>query len=1223
MAALQHSRNCGDSVDICGDLEYTVWQGGSTVSRLALLVFGPPQIERDGVSIKMDRRKAVALLAYLAVTGERQRRDSLVNLLWPESDGPRGRAALRRTLYALRQELDGAWLDVDREEIGLNPDAEIWVDAVEFQGHLAACQGHGHPVSQVCPACVEPLSQAVALVRGEFLSGFSLKDSFNFDDWQRLQTEALGRGLDDALRRLVQWHSSQREFEAATAYARRRLALDPLDEGAHRQVMRLCAWSGRRSAALRQYEECMAVLDDQLGVPPQDETDELYQAIQAGRIAPPPDERTDQEIDGRADGTTDSTARPPDFLTRERPVERPLFVARERELGQLQGHLKAVLSGQGKVVFVTGDAGSGKTALIQAFAEGAQAAHPGLVMAGGHGNAHTGVGDPYLPFREILGLLTGDVEAQWAAGAMTQEQARRLWDTLPHAARALVEEGPDLVDTFVPGRAILNRVMACAPEDADWLARLAELVERLPATGPGVAGPQRHLFEQYTRVLQTVAQRGPVLLVVDDLQWADLGSINLLFHLGRQLGGSRILVVGAYRPEEVALGRDGGRHPLEPVVNEFQRDFGDIAVDVDRAGRRAFLEALLDSEANRLGPAFREMLYRQTGGHPLFTIELLRGMQDRGDLVRDAEGVWVEGAALDWQTLPARVEAVVAERIGRLPRVLRSALRVASVEGETFTAEVVARVGGTEQRKLQGWLSGELDRRHRLVQAQSIQRIEGQLLSRYRFRHILFQRYLYGSLDEVERVYLHEEVGRALEGLYGSSEEAGANALELARHFEEARIVDKGIQYLQRAGERAVQLSAYQEAIVHLTRGLDLLLSLPEPASGGGRLERARKELSLQIALGMAWKGMIPDPEGEKPLTRARVLCQQLGETTQLCRVLGELSIFPYVRAEYEAARGLGEEALDLAQQARDPLLMAIAHWHLGYVLFGLGHYAESRAHLEHVISFYKPQSHHHAFVVVRGTDAGVSALAYDACCLWCLGYPDQAAKQSQQAVAVAKELGHAFSLADVLCFAGCVFNSMRRDAQGLRVHAEELTRLSGDMGFSSFVGTGAAYWGEALSMLGQVDEGMRKIHEGMASRRSVGAHCYASGMLGALAEAHALEGQIGTGLDTLAEALAMVEETNERYCEAELHRLRGEMHLAQGNGADAGASFQEAVEAARRQNARSWELRATTSLARLWQKQGKRGEARQALAEIYDWFSEGFDTPDLKEAKALLEALA
>jgi tetratricopeptide (TPR) repeat protein len=402
-------------------------------------------------------------------------------------------------------------------------------------------------------------------------------------------------------------------------------------------------------------------------------------------------------------------------------------------------------------------------------------------------------------------------------------------------------------------------------------------------------------------------------------------------------------------------------------------------------------------------------------------------------------------------------------------------------------------------------------------------------------------------------------------------------------------------------------------------------MTLPDSGSEGGRTapEHAELELDLQFSLGMAWKGNIPNPEGERALTRARELCQQTGRMAELCRVLGELSIFSYVRAEYQTARELVEEALSLAQQVGDPLLVALHHWHLGYLLFGLGEYTTARAHLDQVISFYRPREHHHSFVFVRGSDAGVSALAYDACCLWCLGYPEQALKRSQEALSLARELDHPFSLADVLCFAGCVINGLRRDAQELKVHAEELERLSEELGFLSFSPTGTCYRGEALAMLGQVQEGIEHIRAGMAARQLVSVHCYFSGILGALAEAQGKAGQPEEGLATLAGALAQLESTDERYCEAELYRQRAELLRMQGEDAEAEASLLHAIEVARRQQAKSWELRATTSLCRVWQAQGRTDEAGQMLAEIYAWFTEGFDTPDLQEARALLEELS
>jgi predicted ATPase len=275
--------------------------------------------------------------------------------------------------------------------------------------------------------------------------------------------------------------------------------------------------------------------------------------------------------------------------------------------------------------------------------------------------------------------------------------------------------------------------------------------------------------------------------------------------------------------------------------------------------------------------------------------------------------------------------------------------------------------------------------------------------------------------------------------------------------------------------------------------------------------------------------------------------------------------------------------------------------------------------------SFYDPEQHHRSLVFLRGVDGGLSALAYDACCLWCLGYPDQASRKSQQALALARRFDHPFTLADVLCYAGCMLDAMRRDAQALKEDADALIRLSHEKGIAGagWSGVGMCFQGEALAMLGQVQEAIPQIRQGIAVDQSAGVQLNKPLALRSLAKAQAQAGHTRAGLATLVEALALVEETGERHWEAELYRLRAEMLLSQGDETEAEAGFQKAIEIARRQSAKSWELRATIDLARLWQKQGRGDNAREALSEIYAWFTEGFETPDLIKAKALLEELA
>jgi len=301
--------------------------------------------------------------------------------------------------------------------------------------------------------------------------------------------------------------------------------------------------------------------------------------------------------------------------------------------------------------------------------------------------------------------------------------------------------------------------------------------------------------------------------------------------------------------------------------------------------------------------------------------------------------------------------------------------------------------------------------------------------------------------------------------------------------------------------------------------------------------------------------------------------------------------------------------------------------------LFALGQYAAARAHLAQTIAAYEPQ-HHRAHLVLHGSDAGLGALAYDALCLWCLGYPDQASKRSQEALARARELGHPWSLLDPLCYGGCLLSQISRDAQALKDHAEALMRLASET-VPTLLVLGLRYRGEALVMLGQIQEGMAQLRESVAAFQSKDFRLTLPGALGSLAEAQARAGQPQEGLATLTEAFELMEKTGERHWEAELHRIRAELLLMQGDEVQAGlglpaeaglqaeSCFQQAIEVARRQQAKSWELRATTSLARLWRAQGKVDEARQRLAAIYDWFSEGFDSADLREAKVLLEALS
>jgi predicted ATPase len=911
----------------------------------------------------------------------------------------------------------------------------------------------------------------------------------------------------------------------------------------------------------------------------------------------------------------------PSFLVaaEEAKPPRPVFVAREHELGKLTDSLETALEGKGQVLFVTGEAGSGKTALLHEFSRRALESYPDLIAADGKCNAHTGAGDPYLPFIEIINLLAGDIEAKYTSGVISRGHALRLWHFLPLSVKAILKSGEDLINIFIPGSSFVSRASAFSPGRVDWLIQLKKLVERKSALPADLTLQQSNLFGQYTQVLQSLAREKALLLVLEDLQWIDAGSANLLFHIGRQIKGNRILIIGSFRPTEIALGRDEKRHPIEPVLHEFKRDFGEIELDLEKAEGREFVDAFVGSEPNELGKEFRQTLFVQTKGQPLFTIELLRTMQEQGMLVKDREGRWVEGQILNWDQLPSRVDAVIMGRINRLSEKMREILTIASVEGHEFTADVVARVRKEEVRELIRILSGELEKRHHLVSAKGIRTLGTQRLSLYVFQNDLFQKYLYNTLDEVERLHLHEEVGNILESLHG--EEADEISVQLARHFQEAGVMPKALEYFAKAGNKALHLSAYTEAIVHFGKALDILKTFP------ASLERDGHELSFRIALAASLQAIhgYGAPEVSSVYGRLKELCQRMAESPQMIYALYFLANYHWLRAEHGAALKFTEQMMSLARKADDRLSLAVTHSLHGTLSFITGELSSALGHLGQMNDYYNPEEHSH-LGLVYGQDPGIISLCSTASVLWCLGYQDQALEQSRKMLAVARQVAHPFSLAAALAL-DTLFHLLRRDVGALEERGKEIAALAEEKGFLFFVGVGIFKLGWVAAHQGRFEEGLANLHHALELYRATGVRFTLTDLLGSLAEAYGMAGDIEKGLEFVSQALAEVERGGERYFEAELYRIKGELMLKKSEIDDRTAMEKEAEDClhkslavARKQEAKSFELRTAVSLGRLLKKQGKESEARKLLESIYGWFTEGFDMPDLKEARSLID---
>jgi tetratricopeptide (TPR) repeat protein len=893
-------------------------------------------------------------------------------------------------------------------------------------------------------------------------------------------------------------------------------------------------------------------------------------------------------------------------------MEESVFVGLEHEIEALRGQLEKSLAGQGQVCFITGQAGSGKTALVHQSIRQALATDPDLVMAMGSGNAQVGVGDPYLPFREALAMLTGDATAQKASGKVAPENANRLRAIMVRSVQVLVEVAPELIGIFVPGATLAGTVGKAVVEKAGWMEHLDELAKpKIASAGPIVE--QSRIFEQYTAYLQRLSAKTPIILFLDDLQWADNASIGLLFQLARHLETSRILILGAFRPNDLALGRGGGRHPLEPVVNELTRYKGDVVIDLDAIPEplsRQFVDAMLDAEPNELGQAFRQALFHQTGGNALFTVELIRALQERGDLLRDGAGRWRESDSLDWDALPARVEGVIAERIDRLSDELKQLLTVASIQGEQFAAEVVARVQAMVEREAVRRLSDDLQRRHRLVTAQGPVELGHLRLSLYRFLHNLFQQYLYSSLDDIERAYLHRDVGEVTEALF--AEQTEEVAAQLARHFEESGILAKAAAYRLQAGNRAQRMSAHEEAASHLARGLELAASLP-PST-----ERMQLELDLLTSLGTT---LIPmrgyaSPEVAQAFARGRELCRALGDPPRVIPVLFGLCLLYMAYGDLGKARAEGERLLQLAQQAGDVSYVVGVHYPLGVISFLQADLEGSRSHYEQCAALYDPKRDRD-LARQQGQDPAVVSLLFLSWVLWMQGYPEQALVRAETALRLAEEIDHPYTRTLAVLLSADFYHFLS-DWSRCQAQAERGLGLANKWHFPFSQAGCTMHLGVALAQQGDLERGIDILRQGLDAWKATGNRMALAYWDARLAETYLLAGKREEGLAALDESFRHQEEI---WFQPEQYRIGAELLLLRpGHHVEAEASLRKSLHLARSREARSLELRAAMSLARLLRQQGRAAEGRDLLAECYAWFTEGFDTPDLREARELLD---
>jgi class 3 adenylate cyclase/predicted ATPase len=855
------------------------------------------------------------------------------------------------------------------------------------------------------------------------------------------------------------------------------------------------------------------------------------------------------------------------------------LVGREQEVGILLERWERVKEGMGQVVLVCGEPGIGKSRLVQVLKDR-------MVE-----ESHTWIESRCSPFY----------------------QSSALYPVIDHLQRLLFkrEDSPEEKLRKLEGALVGARHALPLQETIPLFASL--LCLPLPESYPPLnLSPQRQkqkTMESLLAWLLEEAKKQPVLRIVEDLHWVDPSTLEYLSLLVEQVPTARIFVLLTFRPD-FSPQWTSRAHLTQIMLSRLARKEVEVMIDKVAGGKA-------------LPAVVVQQLVAKTDGVPLFVEELTKMVLESG-LLREQENRYELMVPQFFPlafplAIPATLKDSLMARLDRLIAV-KEVAQLGATLGREFTYELLQAVSPLDEPTLQRELA-------KLVEAELLYQRGILPQSRYFFKHALIQDAAYQSLLKSRRQEYHQKIAQVLEKKF--PENAQTRPELLAHHYTSASLVKQAIPYWQRAGEVARQRSANVEAIGHLTKGLELLETLPDTP------ERTQQELNFQTNLAaalMATKGYA-SPEVERASTRAWELCQQLGETPQLFPVLHGLWRFYLVRPNLQIAREMAEQCLKLAQSVQDPELLLEAHMALGAAFLWLGELVPAKVQTELGIALYDPEQHRsHAFLYY-GQDPGVFCLSYGAWALWYLGYPDQALERVYKASTLAQGLSHPYSLGFALRSVGVV-HQFRFESQAAKEWAEKLITLSNEQGFAYWLAWGTILRGWAIAMEGE-EEGIVGMRQGLDTYQTTRGELARPYFLALLAEAYGKVGQVEEGLTALAEALAVVYKNGERFYEAELYRLKGELLLIQAGRSDSPAApagksmlseaetcFRQALEVSRLQSTKSLELRAVMSLSRLLQKQDKKEEAQQMLAEIYGWFTEGFKTADLKEAKALLEEL-
>ncbi len=879
--------------------------------QLKIYLLGTPRFERNGEYINLDTRKASALLAYLAIVKQRQSRDALAALLWPEFDQTHARATLRRTLSTLNKALGGSYLEISREYLNLDFNAGIWVDVDEFHKLLSECLSHDHLPTETCSKCLKPLNAAVKLYGGDFLAGFSLRDSSTFDDWQFFQADSLRRDFTSALERLVHCYITSDNFETAITYAQQWLALDRLNESAHRLLMQLYAWNGQQSAALHQYRECVQVLNRELGVGPLESTTELYQAIKEHQIAPLPVPIRSSTKTADSKTITHPYSQLNASVAATTLTFQPIYplVGRSQELTKLKQVYDGI-NAVGHLILLEGEAGIGKTRLAEEFLADVQSKGAIVISARCYeGETQFAFGPVVAGLRTILALEG------------TEQRLKDLplpW--ISEAARLL----PELY------------------------AYRTDLSSPLPLDSPGA---QSRFFEGLKQMLYALCKSElPGVVFFDDIQWADSATLDLLNYLIRRLREQPICLLVTLRNRYIS----NGNH-FHQLQNEALRTGNATIISLSRLSPMSVRELVLATSLHddALNNGFIERFYQETEGLPFFLIEYLLAITN---------GV-MSAKSENWSP-PGSVRELLHSRLKAVSEAGRQLLGAAAVIGRSFDFDTLREVSGRGEEETVNALEELIAQG--LVEEVDVSMSERSL--KYDFSHERLRSLVYEETSLARRRLLHRRVAEALIGHTRENRILGTRAGQIAYHYEKSGNEAVAAEYFKQAGDYARSLYANAEALTHYRMALalgyagaailhesigDLYTLLGEYSNAIKSYETAAALCAPAALAKVEHKlGNVYERLGEWDLAESHYettlhIYGQEGSAGERANVYADWSLAAHHRGQIERATHLAKQALDLAEGAKDTRALAQVHNILGILASNQQKLEEAQHHLE------------------------------------------------------------------------------------------------------------------------------------------------------------------------------------------------------------------------------------------------------------------------------------